>query len=289
MPVALAAACCFAVSTSLQHHSASSAVASSAGRLLAHLVRRPLWALGILASAAGFVLHALALHLGALTVVQPLLVVGLVFALPVRAALDRRIPTRRSLGWAGLTSAGLALFLVVADPTDGQRQPELGVAAALVGAGVVLAGAACWAGVRSRHAVGVGVLLGLAAGVLFGLVAGVLKMTAFAASTGASASLLGAWPLYALIGLGAWGLLVNQRAYQAAPLGVSLPVLNIVSPLVGIMFGAYVFGEQPSDRPVAVALEVLGLVGMSVGVVALARVEAASSGPAPRPATGVLR
>src|SRR5271169_5301218 len=50
----------------------------SAG-LVAHAVRSPVWVLGFVTMAAGFVLQALALHSGTLAVVQPLLTTELLF------------------------------------------------------------------------------------------------------------------------------------------------------------------------------------------------------------------
>ncbi len=54
-------------------------------RLLVRLARRPLWIVGLFAHAVGTGLHAVALRFGALSLVQPLLVISLVFALPLRA------------------------------------------------------------------------------------------------------------------------------------------------------------------------------------------------------------
>jgi hypothetical protein len=52
--------------------------------LVGYLFRRPLWLLGWVAAAGGFAFQAIALHNGALSIVQPLLVTELVFALILR-------------------------------------------------------------------------------------------------------------------------------------------------------------------------------------------------------------
>lgn len=306
---ALAAAACYAVATPLQHLAASGAATNAHGlRLLWQLSHRPVWMAGIGLNAFGLLLHAAALRSGTLVVVQPLLVSALVFALPVRAALDRRLPSADTVAWAALTAAGLAVFLVVANPAAGHAQPNQPVAASLLFAGMALAALGSLVAAKAGTKGGVGgFALGLASGVLYGLVAGALKMTTAAAGGGAL-GLLTSWPLYALALVGAWGLAVNQRAYQAAPLAVSLPALTVADPLVGIVFGAIVFGEYPADSPEAVVLEGLGVAVMTVGVVALARLEAhraaraaatrpkrrppgTASGPTPLPAAspGVLR
>ena len=87
---AIACAATFAVSTSVQHHAVESAPdsANGVGRLLAYLIRRPTWLLGQLLATCAFALHALALHNGPLAIVQPIVVSGIVFAVPARAALS---------------------------------------------------------------------------------------------------------------------------------------------------------------------------------------------------------
>jgi hypothetical protein len=63
---------------------------------------------GPAAAAAGVILHAAALHAGAVAVVQPVLVAGLALALPVRALLDRARPSARQAGAGQKCLDGLA-------------------------------------------------------------------------------------------------------------------------------------------------------------------------------------
>lgn len=240
-----------------------------------HLVRQPWWLAGIVISVVGAALHATALSVGSLTLVQPVLVTGVVFALAMRSALDRRAPSAATVGWAALTAGGLAVFLLSANTTAGHQPRDNGTAAATLTAGVVVAAAASIAA-RRRPARPAGALLGLATGILFGLVAGVLKATVNEIAHG---GLLTGWPLYALIVLGLWGLFLNQRAYHVAPLAISLPILNIIDPSVAILFGAVVFGERPADQPLAVAIEVVGVTAMAVGVLRLYRAELGTEAP----------
>lgn len=288
LPVAaaLAGALCIALSTSLQHTSAEAAPGGPSGSrwLLLHLAGRPVWLLGLLVGLAGFVLHALALAVGAVSLVQPLMVSVLVFALPVRAALDRRAPTGRSLAWAALTALALAVFIVVSHPSVGSGAPKHADAGLLVLSGVVLAGGASWRAaveLRAGRRVPAGLLLGAAGGVLFGLVAGVLKLTVLALAAQGMAALLSGWQLWVLLALSGWGFALNQRAYQAAPLAVSLPVLTMLELLAAMAFGFYVFGEKPADQPVSVAIEVAALLLVALGVVQLCRRTGADHADAP--------
>jgi hypothetical protein len=237
---ALASACCFALSTSLQHRAAGQ---EPGGRLM-RLVRRPAWPTGAALGGCGFLLHAVALR-GALTVVQPLLVSGLVFALPVRALLDRRAPSWPVVGWAVLLACGLALFTVTVR-AEGQALPDEGLAALLVLTGVTMALAVTGSAGRATGPRRQALLLGLTTGILFGFTAALLKMVTAAVSTEGPAGAVNDWSLFVLLRLGTWGLTVNQRAYSVASLAVPMPVPNIVAPLVAIAFGMLVFGERPA-------------------------------------------
>ncbi len=266
---ALCSAAGFAVSTSLQHRAVTWAPPAS-GRavpLLAYLVRRPAWLLGQIIGVVGFGLHALAVRYGALALVQPLMVSGMVFAVAVRAALDRRVPSRYDVVWAGVVATGLAIFVIVSDPPTATGTSSEAPAAGAILGGVVLVGLCLW-GVRQDVANRTrGLLFGTASGVLFGLVAGTLKMSVLSADQGA----LILWPVLVLPLLGGSGVLLNQRAYQVSPLSVSMPILNIVNVLVSIAFGLFVFDEVPAHGAGHLAAEVLGLALMAIGVRWLAR------------------
>jgi drug/metabolite transporter (DMT)-like permease len=272
VPVALAAAVAFGWSTALMHHSASGAPTHVTGvrALLVHVTRQWRWLLGMAASLSGLVLHALALHLGAIAVVQPLVVTGLVFSFLFRAALDRALPHRATMGWALLTGLGLTVFLVAGgSPTGGRSASAPGTAAVLVAGAVAVA--AAWL-VAARVPAHAGFLLGAAAGVVFGLIAGTLKATTLAAA-GGPAGLFTSWPVYVLVVLGATGFLLNQRSYHAAPLSRSLPVSNTLNPLVALVFGVVGFGERPPSAPGRLAAEAVGLAFVLTGVFLLARTE----------------
>ena len=120
--IALAAALLFALGTVLQQRVAAATPSGEAARagFLLRLARRPLWLSGIAADGAGFVLHAAALAIGGLVVVQPVLATTVVFCLPLAAALEHRRIRARELAAAAAVTAGLACFLVVAMPSGGR-------------------------------------------------------------------------------------------------------------------------------------------------------------------------
>jgi drug/metabolite transporter (DMT)-like permease len=272
MLVAFASTCGFALSTSLQHRTAGQApdsVGSSLG-VLRFVVTRPPWLLGIAIGAVAFVLHAIALKLGALAVVQPIMIAGVVLAVPVRTALDRQLPSRRELGSVLVTAIGLATFLVVANPVPSDDRPDrnaafIGTLLCLLAAASITAFAGRVTSPRPRA-----LLLGVSAGVLFGLVAALIKLVLHDLDDG-PLTLFASWPLYALIGAGVSGTAINQRAYQVAPLSMSMPVLNIVDVLVAVGLGAWAFGEPPANDAVTLVVQGAALACMAVGLHQIAR------------------
>lgn len=258
------------MAAALQHHAATGHDTYRTGfHLLARLARNPVWLVGFLVSAAGLGLHAAALHFGPLAVVQPLLVTNLVFALPLRALLDRVTPSGAELVAAGVVVAALTGFLLAAHPTRGHPNAETAESAVVIAGGVVIVIACSVAASRTHRGRIAGLALGLATGVLYGLVGGSLKATVHLAGSGPR-TLLTHWPLWVLLVTGAWALVVNQRAYTHAPLPVSLPVLTVTNPIVALVFGAYVFNEKPADSPSSVVLQAICLVLLAAAVTALA-------------------
>jgi len=267
--IALTAALCFALSTVSQHRAAvSSPDAKGLGvRLLWQLARRPAWVLGLVAGAAGFALHAVALSVGQLAVVQPLLVSGMLFAIPASVLLERRRPSTREWAYAGVVVVGLSLFLLAARPSGGRDLADVGVLGALTATGAALAGgtALLARGPGRRHRAA---LLGLAAGISFGVVSALLKHVVGELAV-APLAVLTTWPLYALLVLGVAGTVLSQRSYQVGSLAASQPALNIAEPVVAVAIGAVAFGEGLAVTPAALLGQAAGALFMAWGVLRL--------------------
>jgi hypothetical protein len=271
---ALFSSACSASAGALQHRAAVAVRATGRAALLATLTHR-LWLLALLLQLSGFVLHATALDLGQLIVVQPLLVCVVLFALPLNRLLRNEPITVREVGWAALLVAGLAGFLVTAAPNVATgpetADPVPAIVAALCG-GVAVAclvfaagRAGCTAHWRAR-------LLGAAAGILFAAQAALLKSTVGLLGDGIGA-LLASWQPYALILVGLGGIVCCQVAYRAAPLATSLPVVNTVNPLLGIVAGAVVYHENVHYSGLPLIVEALCLCSLVAATLSLSRLE----------------
>lgn len=284
---AFAAAFAFALGSALQQRVAGGTTPDeeSHGSFFVRIARRPSWLVGLVLSAVAFALHAFALSRGDLSLVQPIIVSGIVFAVIIRAALEHHFPPVRTLVWLVITWGGLALFLAVR-PSTTDEAPKYGLGAVVVGVGVVLALAGMALASRTRTPQLRGGILAGVSGTLFGLVAGLVKLVLARFGEGFGA-ILGSWPLWALVVTGVWAVLLNQRAYQATRLSVTTPILNVAEVAVAILFGLLVLGEDPGQSTAVVVGELAGLALVIAGVVKLASAEAPVAGAEPAPAAEV--
>ena len=228
--------------------------------LLTALLARPLWVVGVLADVVGFLLQFYALDHGALVLVQPLLVSGLLFALPLGAAFSRQQLRRDD--WVGAV-------LVVAHPDPGRSEAST-PAWAVLGLTTLIPAFVCIWAAGDRPGLRKAAFFAAAAGILYGLTAGLTKGTAHELDIGIGHA-LASWKPYALLVLGIGGMVVAQSAFQAGPLGASLPILTVVDPVVSIIIGALAFDEGIEINGIAPVLELLGLALMIAGVFQLAR------------------
>lgn len=148
---ALLAASLFAWTTSLQRVAASS-VASHDGPV--HLVRRLVadrrWLGSGAIGAVALALHASALSVGTVMVVQSVMALGLMMALGFEAVREHRWLSPREVVGVALVVSGVALVVVLSRPAADAAAGSPGV---VVACGVVVA-VVLAAVVRSRHGVG---------------------------------------------------------------------------------------------------------------------------------------
>ncbi|WP_327045594.1 DMT family transporter [Microbispora sp. NBC_01189] len=238
-------------------------------RLLLDLARKPVWRAGIALMVGGQIAGALALRRADVASVEPLLATNLIFALGAAALLyQERLGGTEWLG-AVLVSGGVAAFLVAGRPHGG---------------GMPASGSLVWIAVLVVVAVAAGMvvvalrvplqtkamLFAAAAGALYGLQDALTRGALLTLARGPGA-LLASWQLYALPVIAVTGILLNQSAFDAAPLRISLPATTAAEPIVGILLGVVLFGERLRVDPPALAGEVGGLVALVAGIVVLGR------------------
>ena len=271
---ALGSSLLYALASVLQHRGAKDQPVELSLKLglLLGLIRHPAWLLGTACDVGAYVLQFLALGRGAMVVVQPLLVCGLLFALPLGAAWAGRRLTRTDWIGAVLVCAGLGVFLAVANPAAGRDDTSAAKWTILLLATAAIAGI-CTLAATAVDARRRAVLLAAAAGIVYGAAAALTKTAAHLLGRGIG-PLVTHWQPYVLVVFGVAGMVLSQSAFQAGRLDFSLPTMTVVDPIVSIAIGAFVFNEAISARPVPVLVEVVSLAAMSVGVWLLARYEA---------------
>ncbi len=282
--LALVAALMFSLGTVLQQREAANVPddeAMQAGLLL-RLARRPVWLAGIAADGLGFLAQAGALAIGRLVVVQPLLATSVVFALPLGAWLEHRRVGRRELTAAFAVTAGVGVFLVVANPTGGVEDASVGawivsgaIAAVVCGALIVAA--------RGKPAAPKAALLGTAAGILFGLSAGLTKAVVEQLDDGIL-QVFEHWHVYALLVVGWASMTLSQASLQTGALAPAVATQMSLDPVTSLLLGTLAFKEEIHDSAGGVILALAGIALMIVGLAVLARSQAAAEKP-PAPAT----
>jgi uncharacterized membrane protein len=269
--LALAGALVNALTSVLQRLGVQNAPANATLRLslLTHALRRGIWLLGFALMIVSFVLQAVALHLGRLSQVQPILTTELVFLVAILAIWFRfAIGTREWIGAVGV-AGGLSGFLYFAQPQYGMTPPpgwQWAVAGGVCAGIIVVTVFLAMRGPRWWRAT----MFGTAASVSFAFTAACTKVVSgFAAADWAH--LYRHWQVYALAFFGALAVFLTQNAIHAGPLVASQSTLVLVDPLASICIGIGLFGDDLQTGGAAGPLEALSLLVAFGGAFWLAR------------------
>ena len=256
-------------------------------RLLADLVRQPLWLIAIGANVVGFILQVVALAFGSLALVQPLLVCDLLFAVVIAWYLRQRAgepqPDMRPI-WLGvvITTIGLAGFLAIGQPTPGHTQAHLYMLAPLVVGYVVVVGV-CLV-IANGNTDLRPLALALACGVSYGVAAFVIKLLT-SQFGGGLAGVFTSWPIYVFAVVGPAGFILNQNALQQGTLLAPVQaIISVADPVLSIALGVAWLDVRLRSSPAAIAGEVMSFLLLTFGIVLTSRAHAIPAGPAEAPA-----
>ena len=238
--------------------------------LLAYALRRKVWIAGFLMMIAAFLLQFLALHFGDLTTVQPILTLELPFLVAILGLWFRHPLSWQE--WIGSSAAagGLAAFLALSSPANGNETPDLDTwglvsFAVVAGGSVAILMARLGSSPAWRAA-----WFGVAGAVAFAFTAALIKEMNDEIGGGWGHVFL-SWPPYALAVSGLLGMFLAQNAFRAGPVTASQSALVIVDPLASIAIGIGLFGDQLQTSGGRLVGEVLAMMVLVVGVFSLAR------------------
>jgi len=238
-------------------------------RLVVELVQRPVWLLGFVAVIASFALMMVALSMGSLAAVQPVLVLELPLTLVAgQVAFGNRVSRQ---DWAGtaIVTAGLAGLVAFLSPGAGGKGHASGTLWLLAGVATVGIVVVCvLAGLRTANEHRAA-LFGAGAGVMFGLTSALMKGVTASFGHGVG-GVVTAWQTYALVLAGAAAMFLMQNALQAGRLVAAQPGMTLGDPTIAILWGIFVFHEGVSGG-LFVVLGALSGVVMAAGAVMLAR------------------
>ena len=244
------------------------------------------WLLGLGAQMLGVLLQAAALDRGRVSIVQPLLVTTVVWALPLGHFLTHQTVTHRQIEGAALVVVGLAFFGSVGDPAAGvDDAPTSYWVAAYFVLGVVCVGiflVGRRVGPSSNAAV-----YGTIAGILYAISAVLMKPVTERLHADGAVAVLENWQLWVLAVAGIAGFYLQQLSLAEGRLATSVATTSVANPLVSVVLGAAVLQERIDWDPPwhgVVAICALAVALLGAVMIAAARDEEPEAEPAaPRP------
>lgn len=269
---ALASALTIAWGTVVRHRIAEEAPTEdpNASPPIMSIITKPLWWLGTLCALGGYGLQVLALAFGTLLIVQPILVLSLMFTLPLSARYTGRRISMTELVWAAALTVAVAIVVILGKPLPGDESPAPAtwVVAIALGA-VVLTAAYRYAHRQIKREKAL--ILGTVTGAVFGYVALFSKATVDAWIAGGIQGGLMAWQTYALIIGAIIGTAVQQASFSAGSLNHSLPAMTITEPIVAFGLSYAVLGERFQVHGIGWVVLLLAMGVMIISTIQLSR------------------
>jgi drug/metabolite transporter (DMT)-like permease len=238
-------------------------------RSFVNLLTEKVWALGLAAQIAGVVLQGAALDRGRVSIVQPLLVTTVIWAIPLGHFLAGQRILRREVLGAGIIVVGLAIFASLGDPAAGVDDAPASdwIASILV---IALASGALLMFANRGSLTLKAAMYGTAAGVLYGLSATLMKpVVEHLHSDGWG--VLGTWELWVMVAAGLIGFLLQQISLSTGALVTSVATVSVTNPVVSVMLGALILQERLDNTPSWHAVAAIGGLALALfGAVVIA-------------------
>ncbi|MBK8294334.1 MAG: DMT family transporter [Solirubrobacterales bacterium] len=253
---ALIAAFCFALAAALQQKGqfrlAEEGRRVTGVKSLFRMITVPVWLLGSVVLLVGYGTQGIALGEGRLVVVQPLLVMTIVFALPFGYWITKQFVVRRQV-----------LFTPVGNPDSGVNSAaylKYLFAIVLVGVPSVLL---IIYGTRAKPA-NKAAIFGVAAGLLFGLSASFAKATIDQLPNGLE-DVLSHPEGYMLVGFGLAAFGIQQLSLSTGQFAPAMAAVAVSNPAISVLLGVLLFQERLTRPAWHVLVAALALVAAFYG------------------------
>jgi hypothetical protein len=194
--------------------------------------------------------------------------------LPLSARLAGRRVSNSEWAWALVLTVALACFVLMARPKPGAyRGQELawGIAIAVIAPIVVFCVAFGARSAGRRRAA----LIAVAVGVLFGVVAVLTKLVMYELDEEGVVATLMLPPVYLLAAVGVCAMLLQQSAFHAGALQLSVPTMLVLEPLVAVLLAAFVLNEHLTVSGYENVALPIAVAAMAAATIALGRDEGA--------------
>jgi hypothetical protein len=272
--MAVTAAVMFAVAAVAQNNAVSGVVRDDArpvvgGAEFRRLARSGSWLSGVGLTAFASIVHATALVLAPLVIVQPIGVLSVPIAVVLAAHETRTRPPASVLVAVGVCVGAVTGFVAVADASLATSvAPRLsGALTAVLGTGAAVGALALWASRRSGWARCA--TFAAAGATAFGLVSALMRLVSLHLTSGVNdLDDVGVWlpalGITAALAGGGWAV---QQAHAAGPPAVVVGCLTVIDPLVAVGLGMAMLGERTAATAgVPLSLGGFAILGLSAAL-----------------------
>jgi drug/metabolite transporter (DMT)-like permease len=278
--LALLAAVCFALAATLWQRAALglSGISFRRPKSLVLLLTSWVWLLGLAAQLVGVALQAAALDRGRVSIIQPLLVTTVIWALPLGYFLTQQTVGAREIVGAAIIVVGLALFASFGHPAAGlDNAPGSDWVASIL---VICAACVSLLVFANRGSLSMkAALLGTVAGLLYGLSATLMKPVVESLHTESLGAVVSGWQFWVWGAAGLIGFLFQQLSLSTGRLVPSVAAVSVANPVISVILGALVLQERLEKNPPWHAVVAVGALGLAlVGSVIISSARSSEDG-----------
>jgi drug/metabolite transporter (DMT)-like permease len=263
--LAICAAVCFALAATLWQKAAldMEGVSFRHPTTFARLLSQWVWLLGLAFQILGVVLQAGALDRGRVSIIQPLLVTTVIWALPLGYFLTQQTIGRREVVGAGIIVLGLIGYASFGDPASGvDDAPGSDWVMSIIV--IALACVALFLFSNRGSLAARAATLGAIAGLLYGLSATLMKPVTESWHVDGLADVISGWEFWIWAAAGVVGFLFQQLSLATGKLVPSVATVSVANPVVSVLLGALVLQETLDKEPPWHAVVAVGSLGVAM-------------------------